>query len=122
MKKIFAVLFCAGMLLMALSVCKTEAAMSEEEFFELCKSGTPQQVEAAIKAGADVNAKNNDGRTPLNFAVQDNKYFARSNEVEIVPLLLRAGATVSVNDVDLAQNNEKLKGTAVLEELKSRVK
>jgi hypothetical protein len=28
-----------------------------DEFFDLCSNGTPQQVEEAIKAGAKVNAK-----------------------------------------------------------------
>ncbi len=36
-------------------------AMSHKDFIELCKSGTTQQVSNAIKAGADVSAKDNDG-------------------------------------------------------------
>ena len=43
--------------------------MSADDFLELCKSGKIQEIEAAVKAGADVNAKNNNGVTPLMKAV-----------------------------------------------------
>jgi ankyrin repeat protein len=67
-----------------------------------------------IKAAEDVNAKNNDGRTALSFALMEN-------EPEIASLLLNSGAGVSKNDLELAQRNEKLKGTYVIEELKSKL-
>jgi ankyrin repeat protein len=200
------------LLLATLSVCQAEAAMNLEDFFKLCESGTPQEVVAAIKAGAgvnseddygetslttaarynnnpevsnilikagadsstvklalmwaawhnsnpevlsilikagaDVNAKDwlgwtplmlaaryndnpevlrvlikagakinakNDGKTPLSFAVE-------KNSPEIVSLLLTSGANVSKEDVRRAQINENLKNTAIIEELKKRVK
>jgi ankyrin repeat protein len=59
--------------------------------------------------------KINDGRTPLNFAT-------KIRAPEIVSLLLAAGATVSENDVELAQKNKHLKGAPIIEELKQRVK
>jgi ankyrin repeat protein len=68
-----------------------------------------------IQAGADVNAKSNEGRTPLNFAVE-------SYSPELVSLLLKAGATVSESDVELALANEHLKDHAVIEELKKNLK
>ena len=81
----------------------------------------PEVVNALIRVGADVNAKTDvnakaeGGRTPLNFAVE-------KSTPEIVSLLLKAGADVSENDVELAQKNELLKDTAVIEELKKKLK
>ena len=111
MKKLGALFLFVCMLLMSLSVCKAESAT---DFTSLCFFCTPQEVEAAIQAGADVNTKNKYGRTPLTIAVQ-------AREPEIVSLLLEAGATVSEGDVRLALENERLKDTGVLEELKSRL-
>ena len=70
-------------------------------------------VNALIEASADVNAKNKDRRTALSFA-------AEKREPEIVSLLLNAGADVYENDVESAQGNERLKDTAIIEELKQR--
>ncbi|MCL1876306.1 MAG: ankyrin repeat domain-containing protein [Synergistaceae bacterium] len=75
----------------------------------------PDVLNTLIKAGADVNAKNDDGETPLYLVVG-------TKEPEIVSLLLAAGATVSKNDVELAQKNELLKDNPIIEELKQRVK
>ncbi|MDR1965576.1 MAG: hypothetical protein LBQ36_02595, partial [Synergistaceae bacterium] len=41
------------------------AAMGDEEFFKLCQKGSPAEVQAAIKNGANVNARDNYGQTPL---------------------------------------------------------
>ena len=63
------------------------APISAEDFFKLCQSGTPQEVEAAIKAGADANAKDAlYGWTPLIFATLNNK------NPEVVSVLIRGGA------------------------------
>jgi len=43
----------ALLILICMSMAR-EAAMSIEEFFKLCREGTPQQIEAAIKEGGDV--------------------------------------------------------------------
>ena len=50
-------------------------------------------VRQLIAAGADVNARMNDGRTPLHFA-------SGFNVPDAVPLLLRAGAAVDARDED----------------------
>ena len=61
--------------------------MSAEEFLKLCESGTPQQVQAAIDDGADVNARTKKGETALMCAC-----IARVPNV--VSVLLEAGADV----------------------------
>ena len=43
--------------------------MSDHDFIELCKSGNVREVEEAIKDGANVNAKDNYGRTAFSWAV-----------------------------------------------------
>jgi ankyrin repeat protein len=68
-----------------------------------------------IQAGADINAKDKNGRTALSFAAENNK-------PEIASILLAAGATVSDSDVELALANELLKGHAVIEDMKSKVR
>ena len=57
----------------------------EDAFLELCKTGTLWEVENAINAGANVNAKNQNGLTPLMAAT------ANSNP-EVVTTLIRNGA------------------------------
>ncbi|MCL1875473.1 MAG: ankyrin repeat domain-containing protein [Synergistaceae bacterium] len=80
-------------------------------------SNNPEAFASLIQAGADVNAKNNSGETALNFAVRRSATYTP----EIVSLLLASGAAVSENDLQLAQKNARLKGTAVIEEMKKQV-
>ncbi len=81
------------------------------DFFELVKTGMPQDVQAAIRNGADVNAWFFNGRTPLMCAAGFNK------NPEVTTVLLKAGADPKAKDIfgktafDYAQNNTKLKGT-----------
>ncbi len=44
--------------------------MSDSDFMNLCKSGNTAKIEAAIKNGAEVNAKNNKGLTALSYATK----------------------------------------------------
>jgi ankyrin repeat protein len=53
---------------------------------------TLKEVQALIKAGADVNAKDKDGVTPLMLAAQN------SRDPQIVRALIRAGADVNAKD------------------------
>ncbi|MCL1940944.1 MAG: ankyrin repeat domain-containing protein [Synergistaceae bacterium] len=71
-----------------------EARRKNFEFIQLCREGTTQQIEAAIEAGADVNARMNDGLTPLISAVKDN------NDPEVLNLLIQKGADVSMKNND----------------------
>src|SRR5271157_3521270 len=60
------------------------------DFFALVKTGTPQEVQAAINKGADVNAlaNANANKTPLMFAANDNPH------PEVITVLLKAGANL----------------------------
>ena len=91
MKRLSAIFVCM-LMLAALSGYRAEAAISVEEFYNLCESGAPQQIEAAIQAGADVNAQNNGGVTPLMVAAADN------NNPEVLKALIQAGADVNAYD------------------------
>ncbi len=53
---------------------------------------TVPQIQALIQAGADVNAKDVNGKTPLMFAVESNV------SSEVVRLLIAAGADVNAQD------------------------
>jgi ankyrin repeat protein len=60
------------------------------DFNILTKTGTFQQIQAAIKQGVDVNAQDGLGMTPLMFASSANE------DPEVITLLLGAGANLSV--------------------------
>ena len=63
-------LACFGVLVLGILIgCGNAIAQaSQPDFLTLCKIGTVEQVRDAIAAGADVNAKDKDGWTPLMFA------------------------------------------------------
>ncbi len=54
--------------------------------------GNEQEVSSLLKAGANVNAKDEDGWTPLHFAAQ-------SKSAGVAELLLAAGAEVNATDL-----------------------
>ena len=57
-------------------------------FIELCRTGTPEAVAAALRSGADVNARGEKKRTALMCAAVENP------NPEVVAVLLEAGANV----------------------------
>jgi ankyrin repeat protein len=75
-------------------------------------------INILVEAGADINATNIDGRTPLIFA----SYLSYNPEA-IITTLLQLGADPKIKDntgktaIDYARNNEKLKNTEVLQKL-----
>jgi ankyrin repeat protein len=81
------------------------------DFFNLVSTGTPAQVVQAIQAGADLNARDEEGETPLMIACM------RNPNTEVVSTLLKAGAEAKIKDnrgrtaLDYAENNETLKGS-----------
>ena len=66
--------------------------LSDEEFIELSRFGTPQEVEAAIKGGSNVNARSSIGPTALMFAA------ASSNDPEVLTVLLENDAAINAQD------------------------
>jgi len=70
-----------------------EAGMSSEEFIELCGRGTPSEIRAAIESGADVNAADEVGLSPLYIAAEKNL------NAEVIKILLKAGADVNARSM-----------------------
>ena len=65
--------------------------ISDQQFLDMCKEGNTKGVIEAINAGANVNAKDNDGATALIGAA----YYGRT---EVAELLLKHGADVNTKD------------------------
>jgi len=63
-----------------------------KDFLELVKKGTPNQVQEAIEAGADLRAQDTDGWTALMCAVGNN------TDPEVITALLKAGAEIEASD------------------------
>ena len=107
MKKFFPVVLSLAFFISAGAV---EAAMTEAQFFELCKSGKPQEIETAIKDGADVNAKDDNDVTALMFAA------VNTANPEVIRVLIKAGADVNAKNkfgnkaLYYAEQNGALKG------------
>jgi len=66
----------------------------QEDFFKLVKSGTPDQIQAAIDRGAKVDGRDkaNYGNTPLCDAAEFNM------DPEVITVLLKAGAKLEERD------------------------
>jgi ankyrin repeat protein len=66
---------------------------SEETFLHEVKTGNRQEVEAFIRAGINVNAKDKDGATPLMLA-------SERGDTEMARVLLKNEANPNASDVD----------------------
>lgn len=88
MKKRIVVAVALAVLLAASTYAQTT------DFFKLVANGTTQQVQDALKKGADVNARNKDSfdMTPLMFAALG------SSRPGVINALLKAGADVTAQD------------------------
>ena len=87
MRKIF-----LSLLICVLFASPALAAMSDEDFIELSLRGTLQQIQEAIRNGANVNARERLGDsiiTPLNRAAAGNL------NPEVIRVLIEAGADVN---------------------------
>ena len=71
-----------------------QLALFSADIFTVAGSGTVVQVQQAIKAGADVNARAEYGSTPLMLAAMLN------TNPGVVSLLIKAGADVNARDED----------------------
>ena len=66
-------------------------AMSDAKFWKLCETGSTQEVEEALRNGADVNARDKHGETALMKA-------AIYGRTEVAEALLKHGANVNARD------------------------
>ena len=93
--------------------------MSDEQFLQLCTTGSPQKIQAAISNGANVNAVNSKGRTALMMAAMKNSH------PEVIELLLNSGAEPNskskkgVSALTYAEANKHLQNTTALGRLRS---
>jgi len=88
----------------ALAVLAAASAYAQaSDFISLVEIGTPQQIQAAIDKGADVNAKGvlmqngqdgPDGGPALLWAAYNNP------DPEVIATLLKAGADINARDID----------------------
>ena len=70
---------------------KGQGIMSFYDFVEVCRGGSLRRIRDALMAGADVNARDEQGETPLMWAVY-------SADPELVGTLIKAGADVNAQD------------------------
>ena len=87
MKKLF--------ILVMAQVLSTWAFADGDSFFDLVRTGSPEQVSLAIQAGADVNARDEYGSTVLMFAAYSNE------NPEVHTVLISAGAEVNTRTLVL---------------------
>ena len=90
--------------------------------FEIVKTGTPQEVQAAIDKGAEVNVRDPSyGATALMLA-------AHNQNPDVIITLLKSGADANVRDnsgktaLDNARGKKQLKGTDALKQLEEASK
>jgi ankyrin repeat protein len=84
----------ALMLLSAQVIVGMDADMAGEVLYNAVRLNNIDKVREAIQAGANVNWRDQDGRTALMWAVMNDQ------PVEIVNALIAAGADVNVQDQD----------------------
>jgi ankyrin repeat protein len=68
------------------------AVMSDKDFLELCARGTAEEVEQAIRAGANVNAADEEDWKALHLAAIANY------DPSVVEILIESGANVNARD------------------------
>ena len=79
-------------LLPAIVLVLAVSAYADGNFFSLAETGTPVQVREAIRTGAQVNARDELGATPLMWAAAGNV------NTEVITLLLKSGADANARD------------------------
>jgi ankyrin repeat protein len=67
--------------------------LTASDLFSIVQSATSVEIKQAISNGADVNARNEEGNTPLMLAAFDNENH------EVIRALLDAGADVNARDI-----------------------
>jgi len=83
------VIFILGLFLPSIVAAK----MRDEEFFNLCRRGSPAEIRAAIESGANINARDKkEGYTIFQWTVWNNP------DPEAAEVLLKAGANPKTRD------------------------
>jgi ankyrin repeat protein len=82
-----------GLIVLASLFALSSIHAQTTDFFELVKTGTPQDVQAAIDMGADPNGRSSNGLTPLMIAA------AYNTNPEVIKTLLKAGADLKARDL-----------------------
>lgn len=93
----------------------TALAMSQPNLLneDVVANSTPEEIQAALAAGIDLEARDSEGVTPLMAAA------ALNDNPEVVRLLLNAGADATMRDergmraIDHAQDNSALRNSDV---------
>lgn len=93
-KALILILFCVAMISFAFP----------RDIFEIAQDGTPEEIKVAIEAGADVNARNENGSTPLHSA-------AYNPNPAVITTLIKAGADVNARGTLDAQGTLDARGT-----------
>lgn len=103
-------------------------SVGAEDFYTICREGSPSEIAEAIEDGAEVNQRNEQGVTPLMAAAKDNSnyqalvtlynndayvnarddkgwnalmYAVRYNEnLDVIKILLRMNSRVNIDDQD----------------------
>jgi uncharacterized protein len=70
------------------------AHAQETDLLEVAKTGTNQDMQAAISSGADVNAQDKSGWTALMYVA------ARNQDPQLITTLLKAGAALNARNRD----------------------
>jgi uncharacterized protein len=75
-------------------LCGSLLRAQKAGFLDLVQNGSPADVQAAIAKGADVNAKDDNGATPLLLAAQTN------GNPDVIKVLAKAGADLNAKDAN----------------------
>ena len=103
-----------GLLVLVPSSCVTPATPL---MVAAINNSSPEVITALLKAGAEVNARDEDGKTPLILAARYN------SSPEVITALLKAGANTKAKEIggktalDCAKENEKIYKTKAYWEL-----
>ena len=84
--------------------------------YAAAKNSNPDVVKALISAGAKVNAKTKDGLTPLYYAARFN------SNPDVVKALVNAGAEVTQAIIKIANNNENINQSTIINLLEHAIK
>jgi len=79
---------------MALVLLFCGMCLFAQSLFDLVKTGTPEQVQATIRASAKLDDRDEHGKTPLMYAAWFNE------NPEVITTLLNAGAKLDDRDED----------------------